>query len=105
MHAAVQRMHASPVGSELDSFAARLTRLGTRKLPVGIGVDTVRARPVAATTTSPFRSHLPMRGVPVRAIQELAEHQDLAPTQRYMRRATFAWVGGGGSRTLKGTFP
>jgi site-specific recombinase XerD len=32
-----------------------------------------------------FCSHLAMRGAPARAIQELAGHQDLATTQRYMR--------------------
>lgn len=31
-----------------------------------------------------FCSHLAMRGAPVRAIQELAGHQDLGTTQRYM---------------------
>src|SRR5688572_279252 len=31
-----------------------------------------------------FCSHLAMRGAPVRAIQELAGHKDLATTQRYM---------------------
>jgi site-specific recombinase XerD len=29
-------------------------------------------------------SHLAMRGAPARAIQELAGHTDLSPTQRYM---------------------
>jgi site-specific recombinase XerD len=29
-------------------------------------------------------SHLAMRGAPARAIQELAGHQDLGTTQRYM---------------------
>ena len=31
-----------------------------------------------------FCSHLAMRGAPARAIQELAGHQDLSMTQRYM---------------------
>jgi Site-specific recombinase XerD len=31
-----------------------------------------------------FCSHLAMRGAPVRAIQEIAGHQDLMTTQRYM---------------------
>jgi site-specific recombinase XerD len=31
-----------------------------------------------------FCSHLAMRGAPARAIQELAGHQDLATTRRYM---------------------
>ena len=31
-----------------------------------------------------FCSHLSMRGAPVRAIQELAGHQEIGTTQRYM---------------------
>jgi site-specific recombinase XerD len=31
-----------------------------------------------------FCSHLAMRGAPARAIQDLAGHQDLLTTQRYM---------------------
>ena len=31
-----------------------------------------------------FCSHLAMRGAPARAIQELAGHQELSTTQRYM---------------------
>ena len=31
-----------------------------------------------------FCSHLAMRGAPAKAIQELAGHQDLSTTQRYM---------------------
>jgi len=31
-----------------------------------------------------FCSHLAMRGAPARAIQELAGHEDLGTTQRYM---------------------
>src|SRR4029077_12193427 len=31
-----------------------------------------------------FCSHLAMKGVPARAIQELAGHRDLSTTQRYM---------------------
>jgi integrase len=37
-----------------------------------------------------FCSHLAMRGVPVRAIQELAGHQHLSTTQRYMHNSPVA---------------
>ena len=38
----------------------------------------------------PERLHLAMRGAPAGAIQELAEHQDLGTTQRYMHLSTAA---------------
>ena len=37
-----------------------------------------------------FSSHLAMRGAPARAIQELAGHQDLGTTQRYMHLSSAA---------------
>ena len=37
-----------------------------------------------------FCSHLAMRGAPARAIQELAAHQDLQTTQRYMHLSAAA---------------
>jgi integrase len=37
-----------------------------------------------------FCSHLAMRGAPARAIQELAGHQDLGTTQRYMHLSSAA---------------
>jgi hypothetical protein len=40
-----------------------------------------------------FCSHLAMRGVPALAIQELAAHQDLATTQRYMHLSPAAIEG------------
>ena len=40
-----------------------------------------------------FCSHLAMRGAPARAIQELADHQDLGTTQRYMHLSPAAIEG------------
>jgi len=40
-----------------------------------------------------FCSHLAMRGAPARAIQELAGHQDLITTQRYMHLSAAAIEG------------
>jgi site-specific recombinase XerD len=40
-----------------------------------------------------FCSHLAMRGAPARAIQELAGHQDLSTTQRYMHLSPAAIQG------------
>jgi site-specific recombinase XerD len=40
-----------------------------------------------------FCSHLAMRGAPARAIQELAGHQDLLTTQRYMHLSPAALDG------------
>lgn len=40
-----------------------------------------------------FCSHLAMRGAPARAIQELAGHQDLSTTQRYMHLSPAAVEG------------
>lgn len=40
-----------------------------------------------------FCSHLTMRGAPAKAIQELAGHQDLATTQRYMHLSPAAIEG------------
>jgi integrase len=51
------------------------TRRAARKANVRPGVHILRHT---------FCSHLAMRGAPARAIQELAGHQDLSTTQRYM---------------------
>ena len=40
-----------------------------------------------------FCSHLAIRGAPARAIQELAGHEDLATTQRYMHLSPAAIEG------------
>lgn len=42
------------------------------------------AKPGVHRLRHTFCSHLAMRGAPARGIQELAGHQDLATTQRYM---------------------
>jgi integrase len=42
------------------------------------------AKPGVHILRHTFCSHLAMRGAPARAIQELAGHQDLETTQRYM---------------------
>jgi site-specific recombinase XerD len=52
-----------------------LMRRSARRANVKVGVHILRHT---------FCSHLAMRGAPARAIQELAGHQDLATTQRYM---------------------
>jgi site-specific recombinase XerD len=53
-----------------DKFASAARRAGVRP-----GVHILRHT---------FCSHLAMRGAPARAIRELAGHQDLKTTQRYM---------------------
>lgn len=50
-----------------------------------------------------FCSHLAMKGAPARAIQELAGHQDLATTQRYMHLSPAAVEGA--IRLLDGPVP
>jgi site-specific recombinase XerD len=57
---------------------ARITRCGTS------GIHRLRHT---------FCSHLAMRGAPTRAIQELAGHQDLSTTQRYMHLSPAALDG------------
>ena len=57
---------------------ARITRCGTS------GIHRLRHT---------FCSHLAMRGAPTRAIQELAGHQDLSTTQRYLHLSPAAVEG------------
>src|SRR5262249_7103582 len=51
-----------------------------------------------------FCSHLSMRGAPVRAIQELAGHQELGTTQRYMHLSPAAIEGAIRFRRMMGLF-
>jgi site-specific recombinase XerD len=62
---------AHPAARDHMGIVARVAR----KAGVDCGVDTLRHT---------FCSHLAMRGAPARAIQELAGHQNLDTTQRYM---------------------
>lgn len=61
--------------SVIQKVVQTIVRLNARKAHVEAGVHTLRHT---------FCSHLAMRGAPARAIQELAGHQDLMTTQRYM---------------------
>ena len=65
----------------------RSGRLLTQKVVQGVVARAARRARVDCgvhTLRHTFCSHLAMRGAPARAIQELAGHQDLATTQRYM---------------------
>lgn len=63
-------------GSPLTQKVVRgLVIRPSRRVKVKAGVHILRHT---------FCSHLAMRGAPARAIQELAGHQDLSTTQRYM---------------------
>jgi integrase len=71
-------------GLTQDMVADHVTRAAKRaQLAVG-GVHRLRHT---------FCSHLAMRGAPARAIQELAGHQDLTTTQRYMHLSPAAIEG------------
>ncbi len=59
----------------------------TQKVVQGLVARAARRakiKPGVHTLRHTFCSHLAMRGAPARAIQELAGHQDLSTTQRYM---------------------
>lgn len=66
------RLNGEPLTMKIvqDQIGKAARRAGVRK-----GVHILRHT---------FCSHLAMRGAPARAIQELAGHQDLGTTQRYM---------------------
>ena len=59
----------------LEAIRQVLVRRTARRANVKPGIHILRHT---------FCSHLAMRGAPARAIQELAGHQDLGTTQRYM---------------------
>jgi site-specific recombinase XerD len=70
-------------GASLTQKEVQVTmRRVARKAQVKPGVHILRHT---------FCSHLAMRGVPARAIQALAGHQDLSTTQRYMHLSPAAF--------------
>lgn len=70
------RVWCNPEGKPLTQRVIQvMLRRAARRANVKAGVHILRHT---------FCSHLAMRGAPVRAIQELAGHQDLGTTQRYM---------------------
>jgi integrase len=80
------RVLCQPDGSPLTQKVVRdyVRRAGRRAALAKIGVHILRHT---------FCSHLAMRGAPARAIQELAGHQDLSTTQRYMHLSPAAIEG------------
>jgi site-specific recombinase XerD len=70
------RVLATDAGLPLSQKAIEVKmRRAARRANVKAGVHILRHT---------FCSHLAMRGAPAKAIQELAGHQDLSTTQRYM---------------------
>jgi integrase len=79
---------------ENDGFARRCAQSADEACQIdssGLASTTRMAARAQLSTERPvhvlrhtFCSHLAMKGAPARAIQELAGHQDLATTQRYM---------------------
>jgi integrase len=76
-HLRSARVLSLPDGSAVtQDMAADHVRRAAKRARIGVaGVHRLRHT---------FCSHLAMRGAPTRAIQELAGHQDLVTTQRYM---------------------
>jgi integrase len=75
-HLRGQRVLCDAEGKPLTQKVVQvMLRRAARRANVKAGVHILRHT---------FCSHLAMRGAPVRAIQELAGHQDLSTTQRYM---------------------
>lgn len=65
-----------PFPMALDMALGARSNEGSRQNPYGTGGGPILRRSLC--------SHLAMRGAPARAIQELAGHEDLKTTQRYM---------------------
>jgi integrase len=76
-HLTSKRVLCQPDGSSMsaDIVKHHVERAARRAQMAQNGVHRLRHT---------FCSHLAMRGAPARAIQELAGHQDLTTTQRYM---------------------
>ena len=85
-HLRSPRVVCQPDGSALtqDMVADHVARAARRAQLAVSGVHRLRHT---------FCSHLAMRGAPARAIQELAGHQDLTTTQRYMHLSPAAIEG------------
>jgi integrase len=85
-HLRAARVICQGDGSPLtqDMFADHVARAAKR---AGLGTSGVHR------LRHSFCSHLAMRGAPARAIQELAGHQDLITTQRYMHLSPAAIEG------------
>jgi integrase len=80
------RVICQPDGSSLtQDMVTKCVRRAARRIQLNAnGVHRLRHT---------FCSHLAMRGAPARAIQELAGHQDLTTTQRYMHLSPAAVEG------------
>ncbi len=76
-HLRSERVVCRPDGAPLTQKMVRnhARRAARRAQVAHVGVHVLR---------HPFCSHLAMRGAPARTILDLAEHQDLTTTQRYM---------------------
>ena len=76
-HLSGPRVLCQPDGSPLTR---RMVQRGIARVARRAGLSNLGVHILRHT----FCSHLAMRGAPARAIQELAGHQDLTTTQRYM---------------------
>lgn len=87
-HVAAERAFTSPGFLKPVSVLAARADLSTAKPFPGADARLLRPAEVPyvleESLKRTFCSYLAMRGAPTRAIQELAGHQDLSTTQRYM---------------------